>query len=231
MKQDIVNKILSETETGYDMMSQKFSQTRKFFWRGLEFIKDYAKTGDKILDYGCGNGRLLELFLDKKINYTGVDSSQKLLNLAKNKYPQESANFLKIDPSQPSLPFEDDFFNSTYAIAVFHHFPKEHAEKMAQELYRVTKKDGYIVITVWNLWQRKYLKNILKNWLEKISDKSDLDWKGCHISFKNNQGGVFRRYHHAFTIRELEKIFEAAGFKTEKCEVIDGKNIVFVGKK
>lgn len=231
MKKETIEKILLETETGYDMMSQKFSETRKFFWRGLEFIGDYAKDGDRILDFGCGNGRLLELFVDRKISYTGADISQKLLDLAKNKYPTESINFLKIDPGQASLPFEDDFFNSTYSIAVFHHFPKEHAGKTAQELYRITKSGGYVIVTVWNLWQGKYLKNILKNWRDKISGRSELDWNDCYIKFKNNQSGVFRRYHHAFTRGELERLFNQAGFKTEKCEVVDGKNIVFVGKK
>jgi ubiquinone/menaquinone biosynthesis C-methylase UbiE len=240
-----IGKILNETEVGYDMMSQKFSETRKFFWRGLEFIGDYVQVGDRILDFGCGNGRLLELFTDKKIEYTGIDVSQKLLDLAKNKYSQECASFSKIDPSQQSLPFEDDFFNSTYSIAVFHHFPKEHAQIMVQELHRITRPGGHIIITVWNLWpaslrqavsvsrggQKKYFKNILKNWLDKLQGKSELDWNGCYITFKNNQGEVFQRYHHAFTIRELEKMFRVAGFKTEKCETVNGRNIVFIGKK
>lgn len=58
MKKEIAEKILQETEAGYDLMAGKFSETRKYFWRGLEFIADYTKEGDKILDFGCGNGRL-----------------------------------------------------------------------------------------------------------------------------------------------------------------------------
>ena len=47
MKKEIAQKILKETELGYDAMAGKFSETRKYFWRGLEFIADYAKKGDK----------------------------------------------------------------------------------------------------------------------------------------------------------------------------------------
>ncbi|MFA6973775.1 MAG: class I SAM-dependent methyltransferase [Parcubacteria group bacterium] len=231
MQKKIINKILGETEDGYDLVADKFSQTRKHFWRGLEFIKDYVQAGDRVLDFGCGNGRLLELFVDKKIEYVGVDVSQKLLDLAKNRYNSESATFLKIVPGQITLPFPDNYFNAVYSIAVFHHLPTAHAARMAQELQRVTKSGGHVVVTVWNLWQRKYLKNILQNWRAKLLGKSDLDWNDCFISFKDNQGEIFPRYHHAFTRGELRKLFSAAGFGREKCEISGRRNILFVGRK
>ena len=266
MKKETARKILSETENGYDLISQKFSQTRKHFWRGLEFIADYAKDGDRVLDYGCGNGRLLELFGAKAIEYYGADVSQGLLDLAKEKYPEKAAAFIKLDPNQNSLPFETDFFNTAYSIAVFHHFPgSDYRESLAKELYRVVTPEGYVVVTVWNLWQQKYYQNILKNWLNKIfgavirmsgfrgtgsrfdSRTKDFDWNDCEISFTDNgvypvksaQGGAeqfnrvnkIERFHHAFTKRELRKLFEKAGFQTQKCAIIKGRNIIYIGKK
>jgi ubiquinone/menaquinone biosynthesis C-methylase UbiE len=232
MDKKAVEKILSETERGYNLMAEKFSETRKFFWRGLEFIGDYTKNGDRILDYGCGNGRLLELINNKNVEYIGVDVSQKLIDIAKSKYASDNLNFLKISSSQTSLPFKDNFFNTVYSIAVFHHLPSEELRnKTANELYRVTQPGGYIVVTVWNLWQWSYIKNILKNWLNKLLGKSRLDWNDCYINFKNNQGEVFSRYHHAFTINEIQNIFSTAGFTIEKCEIINGKNIILIGRK
>ena len=221
-------------------MAEKFSETRKYFWRGLEFIADYAKNEDKILDFGCGNGRLLELFFGKNFDYTGVDISEKLIDIAKKKYPEKADDFQKISSSE-SLPFPDNSFNAIYSIAVFHHLPSEELRlKIAKELFRVLKPDGKIVITVWNLWQRKYIKNIIKNWLGKIFGSSTpivgvelprLDWNDCNITFKDNQGKVFNRFHHAFTKRELKKLFSEAGFQIEKCEIINRRNILLVAKK
>ena len=91
----MVDKILNETEIGYDSMAVKFSETRKYFWRGLEFIGDYVKDGDTVFDFGCGNGRLLELFSDKKIEYCGADVSEKLIEIAKNKYSGENIHPVK----------------------------------------------------------------------------------------------------------------------------------------
>jgi ubiquinone/menaquinone biosynthesis C-methylase UbiE len=232
MKSEIANKILSETETGYDLISQKFSQTRKHFWRELEFIRDYTHEKDNVLDFGCGNGRLLELLDKQKIDYYGVDVSEKLVEIAEERYGSENKHFSKINPSQTSLAFDDRFFNSIYSVAVFHHFPsRQYRQEVAGELFNKTKNGGHIIITVWNLWQKRYFKNIWQNWLAKIKGESMLDWNDCQISFTDNQCRKIERFHHAFTERELKKLFAGAGFKIEKCEVVDGRNIVLIGKK
>lgn len=235
MKKEIVNKILEETETGYDLVAGKFSGTRKNFWADLEFIKDYVSDAEthnnaSVLDFGCGNGRLLEILKDKKIEYLGVDVSQNLIDLAREKYPEHATDFQKIS-GLGSLASEADFFNTVYAIAVFHHIPgkKERAE-LAKELWRVTKPGGQVVVTVWNLWTEKYRKNIRQNRWRKIFGLSRLGWNDCWISFKDNEGSVFLRFHHAWTTKELEQVFTEAGFFVEKCEVIGG-NILLVGKK
>lgn len=232
MKKEIIEQVLGETEAGYDLVADKFSATRRHFWRDLEFIKDYTQGGDKILDFGCGNGRLLELFHGKNVRYFGVDVSQKLIEAAQDRYVGKGAKFFKTNAGQASLPFADNFFNTVYAIAVFHHLPGAELRLDAvKELYRVTAPGGHVVITVWNLWRKKYLENILRNWAKKIERKSNLDWSDCRIDFKNNQDRIFPRYHHAFTKRELRKIFCRAGFVSERCEVFSGRNIVFIGRK
>jgi ubiquinone/menaquinone biosynthesis C-methylase UbiE len=254
MNQKLANKIIEETEGGYDLMSEKFSQTRKYFWQSLEFLADFTKAGDKILDFGCGNGRLMELIGSQGIDYYGTDISEKLLEIARKKYAGKilrfgsgTQHFSKINSDQEKIVFADDFFNAVYSIAVFHHLPsKKYRDDFAKELYRVTKKGGYVIITVWNLWpasicgynrsstrgkQKRYIKNIIENWLRKLVGKSRLDWNDCYISFTNNEGKKFQRFHHAFTRNELRRLFSRVGFEIESCEIIGGRNIVLVGKK
>jgi len=50
-------------------------------------------------------------------------------------------------------------------------------------------------------------RNILKNWLDKLKGDSDLDWNDCYISFMDNKRKKFQRFHHAFTKKELKKLF------------------------
>jgi len=231
MRPEIIEKNLKNTERGYDLIAKKFSETRKHFWRSLEFAKQYIQEGDKVLDFGCGNGRLLELLKDKNITYKGVDPSQKLINLARVRYPEHKNDFIKINPTELRLPFNDEEFNSIYSIATFHHIPgKTHRQAITKELYRTLKKEGWVIVTVWNLWQSRYRLKIFRNWLHKIIGKSELDWNDCLISFTDNEGNVFERYHHAFTKRELEKLFRKAGFHIIETKKVGG-NIVLVGQK
>jgi ubiquinone/menaquinone biosynthesis C-methylase UbiE len=235
MKQETINKILNETEVGYDQMADKFSHTRKNFWGDLAFIADYVSSGDRLLDYGCGNGRLLEILKDKEFEYVGVDVSQELIALAKIKYFDQGKSFLKIT-NQISLAFPDNSFNGVFSVAVFHHFPAEHAREMAKELYRVTRPGGTIIITVWNLWQKSKRKHILNfsTILGKILQKGEYRGYGFFdvlIPFQNNGGEVFKRYHRVYTRKSLAGVFLRAGFEIEKCFLAGGKNIVLVARK
>ncbi|MEI7425809.1 MAG: class I SAM-dependent methyltransferase [Candidatus Moraniibacteriota bacterium] len=235
MRLEIINKILSETENGYDQVADKFSHTRKNFWGDLIFLADYVSDGDNVLDYGCGNGRLLEILNNKKIDYVGVDVSQKLIDIAKTKYPNKINYFSKI-AGQASLAFPDDFFNKIISVAVFHHFPEKYAETMARELYRITKPNGQVVVTTWNLWQKKRRKNIfnLSALLEKIFQSKKycgFGFSDVLVPFRDNQGKVFNRYHRVYTKNSLSKIFLSAGFEIEKCFLVNEKNIILVARK
>jgi ubiquinone/menaquinone biosynthesis C-methylase UbiE len=228
------NRILHDLESGYDQMSDKFSATRKFFWRDLEFIRGYIQEGDRVLDFGCGNGRMIEILKDRKIQYNGVDVSQKLIDAAKMAYP--NYNFQKIS-GQDSLSFSDQYFNKIISIAVFHHFPPEYAQKIADDLFRVTAPGGTIIISVWNLWQRRFWKLIFdpEAICEKIWQKGKYEGMGCgdiFIPFKDNdKTQFFDRYHHVYSKNELRKIFDRAGFLCREIRVPGGKNIIYIGQK
>ncbi|MEI6588264.1 MAG: class I SAM-dependent methyltransferase [Candidatus Moraniibacteriota bacterium] len=235
MKQEVILNILKETESGYDLVADKFSHTRKNFWGDLAFIADYIHDGDKVLDYGCGNGRLLEILKDKKIEYVGVDVSQKLIDLARVRYPKHAASIFKVT-SQASLAFPADFFNRIVSVAVFHHFPKEHAGDMAKELFRITKPGGTVVVTVWNLWQKKRRKDIFNfpAFFGKIFQSGRYRGFGLgdiFIPFQGNKGEVFNRYHCMYSQKSLSNIFQSAGFEIEKCFLANEKNIILIARK
>jgi ubiquinone/menaquinone biosynthesis C-methylase UbiE len=84
----------------------------------------------KILDVGCGTGIAADFF---KCD-TGVDPSEKLLEIASEKYP----NIQFIEASAESLPFEDDEFDAVISVTAIQNF--EDIEKGLSEIKRVGKE-------------------------------------------------------------------------------------------
>jgi ubiquinone/menaquinone biosynthesis C-methylase UbiE len=183
-------------------------------------VKDLVKPNNRVLDFGCGNGRLAGFLENIYGEYVGVDISQKLLNIAKQRYSNEKTEFIKISGQAAKLPFRDNHFDVVFSIAVFHHFPsKEYSLKLAKELHRVLAPGGKFVITVWNLWQKQYLK---------YHQKTTKSWIDAEIPFKSGEK-VFSRYHHPFRVGEMESLFEEASFKTLKTK--EGWNLLYIGLK
>ena len=230
MNKDYANYLLKKNQEDYDKIAKDFSSSRYSIWEEFSIFKDYIKDGDKILDLGCGNGRLLELFKDKDIEYIGVDTSEKLIEIAKKKYPD--GKFQVADAL--NLPFEDNYFDKVFSIAVLHHIPsKEYRLRFLKEAKRVLRKDGLLILTVWDLWRRpKTLKLILKYTLLKIFKESKLDFKDIFVPWQNK----ILRYLHCFTKRELKNLARKAGFKIEKIGIFRRRetinyNIYLVVKK
>lgn len=205
-KQDKQSEIREASKTFYDSAAWSFSQTRNYCWDDLNFTKEYVKNQDKVLDFGCGNGRLSELFKEKNYEYTGVDISNGLLKIAKEKYPDKK--FVLIN-KENELPFEDRSFDKIFSIAVFHHFNPEMAGQALRELKRVLKKNGVLVLTAWYLWSTKYKKKFLE---KKSKGEDNLM---INLTFKDSQKTYYRPCYF-WKKGELDKIVEKSGFQIEK---------------
>lgn len=113
---------------------------RKNYRRILENID--VKANYKILDVGCGTGKLLSLIREKnkKVELYGIDLSPKMIDVCKKNY--NNINFSVGDAEK--LDFDDNSVDLLITSEAFHHFP--YPEKSLKEFKRVIKKDGVIVL-------------------------------------------------------------------------------------
>jgi ubiquinone/menaquinone biosynthesis C-methylase UbiE len=230
MKKDYANEILEMSRSGYEEIARNFSQTRKVFWEELNFLGNYIKDGDEVLDIGCGNGRFLEVLNGKVFQYTGIDNSESLISYAK-KWQGDKGKF--VCASALDLPFENKQFDAAVSFGVLHHIPsKKYRGEFLNEAHRVLKKDGLLILTVWNLWNNRITPVIKKHAVQKLLGKSKLDFKDVFLPFGKKEGV---RYLHAFTKGELKKLLQNSGFKIEDFQIISrrgkNENIVAVCKK
>ena len=160
MNKKMQNKLLNIVKKNYNEIASKFSQTRqKLIWPELTNLAQDIKDNDNILDAGCGNGRLLEIFKNKKINYLGVDSSKGLISEAQKNWPNynfQVGDILELDKLKQTN------FDYVFCVAVLHHLPGQDLQVEAlRQIKNKIKPDGKIILTVWNLWsQKKYRKLI-----------------------------------------------------------------------
>lgn len=213
--------LLSLVGRNYEEIAADFDNTRKkFLWPELIKLTESVKNGEKILDVGCGNGRLAGAFKNKKINYFGIDISQGLIDAAKRNFQSLNKNyqFLKMDALELDKLLENNF-DYIFCVAVLHHLPGEDLRIQAlKQMKNKINNQGKIIITVWNFWSKeKYRRIILKHALLKILGLIKFDFKDILFDWKNNKGEkISQRYYHAFTQKELKKIVTLASLKIEK---------------
>ena len=222
------NYLLKKVQRDYNDIAEEFARTRSSLWPEIKFLNDYTKENDKILDIGCGSGRLYELFKGKKIEYFGVDFAKKLIEIAKRKYLESENSEEKPGINHPTffpvnallLPFDSNFFDKVFSIAVFHHIPsKQKRLEYLFEIKRVLKPGGELFLTVWNLWQKKYFPLILKSASLKIFKKTKLDFCDIFVPFQGR-----KRYYHCFKIKELKGLAKEVGFEVKEVRYLGRNN-------
>lgn len=143
----------------------------------------------KVLDVGCGTGKLVQCLNDAGFHANGCDLSEKALIIAKRK--NKKNYFLKA--SATKLPFKNASFDLLTAVSLVEHLTKKEVHMFLDEAYRTVKPNGYIFLVTPNL--NSPMRFLLGRKWFGYSDRT-------HITF--------------FTPRSLGKLLELYGFGNKK---------------
>jgi len=176
------------------MNKQKYYNNKYFLERNnlnlhiAESIKIILKENNfkKILDVGCGTGRLVNFFNNNGFQAKGCDKFSKAISIAKK---NNSKNTIFKAPAT-NLPFKNHSFELVTSISTIEHLTPKEVERFLSESHRILKNKGLIFIITPNFNSPfRYLSG--KNWFA-YKDKT-------HINF--------------FTKYKILKEFKKAGFK------------------
>ncbi|KAG0330489.1 Alkylated DNA repair protein alkB 8 [Dissophora globulifera] len=140
----------------YQVIAPHFSATRYKPWPVVEeFLKDMP-AGFVGADIGCGNGKYIGV--NPKLFVVGSDRSSNLIDIC----GERGHEAMVCDGL--ALPYRPEFFDFAISIAVIHHFiSPERRVAAIEEMLRVVRVGGRILIFVWALEQtgkRDFDKNV-----------------------------------------------------------------------
>ena len=173
----------------YNTIAKEFDTTRYRPWTCVEEFLNTIPKGSIIGDIGCGNGKNM-LYRKDCLNY-GCDFSESLVNICLQK------NLNVICGDILNIPYKNDSFDYTICIAVLHHLSTiEKRKKAIEELERVTKKGGKILVLVWAFEQEEDSRR------KFTTQENFVDWRDKQ---KNLLG---KRYYYVFQKNELESLVD-----------------------
>lgn len=201
----MVNKT-KQSQIAYNKKAKKYDTTfdGRFTkpYKAELIYKVSIKDGDSILDVACGNGYLLhELSKKAKVQAFGVDVSEKMIEIAKEKYPD--CNFQA--RACPPLPYGNESMDIITVSCAFHHF--ENPQGFVTECYRVLRSDGKVYIA------DPYLPPVLRQLQNAV------------INPIYHAGDV-----RIYNKKEIQSFFSAAGFGKGNV-YIKGMALFYIAKK
>jgi ubiquinone/menaquinone biosynthesis C-methylase UbiE len=118
--------------------------------------------GEKVLDIGTGTANYLIELAAMGLDCTGLDIGLKMLLRGKRKGLQRGLNLKLVTAASEALPFPDGGFDLVLSVTAFEFF-KDPA-RAVQEMTRVCKPGGRIVVGVLNKWSIWAARRRLLSW-------------------------------------------------------------------
>jgi len=153
-----------EMQTAYDQMVFEYAKTNHFKMPenlvvlAQELIQYIGQNGH-IVEVGCGTGRDMSWFEAQNANIIGIDLSMGMLT-----YARKEVRGNLVSMNMRYLGFCNDYFDGAWCCASLLHLPKNEAVYALQEIKRVLKSSGMLVLSVQKgtneSWEDSYVPNV-----------------------------------------------------------------------
>lgn len=155
----------------------------------------WIATSDVVLDLGCGIGRIAKYVAPRCSHLWAVDVSSQMLAMASKRLADlHNISYVRCQETTFSgVPSES--VDVAYAVLVLQHVEREDAFLLLEELHRVLRPGGRLIVTYPNLLSEVYLQGF--------------------ISYAHAGASTEVTRARIYTPQEVERLLPAAGFDVE----------------
>ncbi|ABW19543.1 class I SAM-dependent DNA methyltransferase [Alkaliphilus oremlandii] len=217
-----------------------------------ELMTNDNRKPKKILELACGTGNITIPLANKGYRLTGVDISEDMLMVAKNKAIDSNQNVLFIQQDMVELEF-DEKFDCVLAMCDGINYITEEIDldKVFHNVYEVLEKDGLFIFDISSYYK---LKHILgdNTFGENLEDLCYL-WENyfnederiieMNLTFFIQEGSLYRKEeeYHIQRAYEIDEIMNLLNRNFKEIRVLDGfsldapknnsERVFFIAKK
>ena len=137
----------SELRDTYDRIAEDWhtDHTSDDWWLdGTDAFIALLPPGGSVLDVGCGSGTKIGYLIRHGLHVTGIDFSQKQIDLAKKDYPAATLTCMTME----DIDQLSETFDGVFAQASLLHIPKKNIGEMMKKMTGRLKPQGALYIAV-----------------------------------------------------------------------------------
>tara|TARA_B110000977_G_scaffold201843_1_gene299202 strand:+ start:3435 stop:4055 length:621 start_codon:yes stop_codon:yes gene_type:complete len=189
-----------ETNLVYEKIAHHFDGTRYRIWPSVKKFMDKIPDNNKVVDLGCGNGKNMINY--PKLKFIAIDNCNEFLKIVDKK---NKGNIKTVQGDIRKIPLKDNTTNYLICVAVFHHLYNDIDRiKCLNEIERVVKKNGSILITLWAMEQPN-------NKRKSFSQQDNM------IPWHNRTDGkIYQRYYRIWYENDFEEYINKTNFKIKE---------------
>ncbi|MFI8933305.1 class I SAM-dependent methyltransferase [Streptomyces sp. NPDC053474] len=171
-----------------------------------EFLFESIRSGEKVLDIGCGTGRFTVPMADKGADVSGLDISRPMLDVAERKLRERGLSADLREGDMAHLPFADASFDTVTSMLALMHIPLQDRPAVFAEVHRVLRPGGRMLLGVKNsVFEEMFTGDRFAS-----VDVTDVESKRLLFT-KTRSGQEYVAPWYSFSPRDLTTLFAAVG--------------------
>jgi 2-polyprenyl-3-methyl-5-hydroxy-6-metoxy-1,4-benzoquinol methylase len=222
MDEKIIEQLLALNYAFYATFARPFAASRSLSDPALTCILPHIPQRARVLDVGCGNGRLAFL-LDRErpgATYLGVDVIPELIEVARAHAGQRatiSAEFRVADVTRPgwSERLNSGTFNCIVILAALHHIPSLSLRvQVLRESASLLESDGRLILSTWQFLDSARMRRKIVDWTEVSIAEKALEPGDHLLDWKREGRGL--RYCHLVDETEVNRLATESGLRVRE---------------